>query len=272
MTEVDHIDVVGAQSVLEVAEVIAAILGARMEMGSEPGRIVVTGAPILIFGLSSGWRSTTAGYPKGGPDESRSPTLAVATNAVAGHRTYTAPSPNAATGHLPPREDHPDGALPAEGSDDRRVRALARICRPTDGRLPTLRWSMPGVMSDVPATGRARNRARRVREPINGSAGRLVVRSQPTMESTSSGGRAHQVSHRRSTWPTKPRRSRNSWGAGPPDQRTGSHHVLVETWPLEGQTGYRDHPGRRRSRSGEVSVPNTAPRWWPRTWHRSAGA
>ena len=45
MTEVDHIDVVGAQSVLEVAEVIAAILGARMEMGSEPGRIVVTGAP-----------------------------------------------------------------------------------------------------------------------------------------------------------------------------------------------------------------------------------
>ena len=188
MTEVDHIDVVGAQSVLEVAEVIAAILGARMEMGSEPGRIVVTGAPILIFGLSSGWRSTTAGYPKGGPDESRSPTLAVATNAVAGHRTYTAPSPNAATGHLPPREDHPDGALPAEGSDDRRVRALARICRPTDRRLPTLRWSMPGVMSDVPATGRARNRARRVREPINGSAGRLVVRSQPTMESTSSGG------------------------------------------------------------------------------------
>ncbi len=45
MTEVDGIDVVGAQSVLEVAEVVAAVLGARMEMGGEPGRIVVTGAP-----------------------------------------------------------------------------------------------------------------------------------------------------------------------------------------------------------------------------------
>ncbi|TQC44073.1 hypothetical protein EEB14_39390 [Rhodococcus sp. WS4] len=45
MTEVDHIDVVGAQSVLEVAEVVAAVLGARMEMGGEPGRIVVTAAP-----------------------------------------------------------------------------------------------------------------------------------------------------------------------------------------------------------------------------------
>ncbi|KXF57178.1 hypothetical protein AXA44_30815 [Rhodococcus sp. SC4] len=44
MTEVDHIDVVGAQSVLEVAEVVATALGARMEMGGEPGRIVVTGA------------------------------------------------------------------------------------------------------------------------------------------------------------------------------------------------------------------------------------
>ncbi|RYE41918.1 MAG: hypothetical protein EOP24_34850 [Hyphomicrobiales bacterium] len=42
MTEVDYIDVVGAQSVLEVAEVVAAVLGARMEMGGEPGRIVVT--------------------------------------------------------------------------------------------------------------------------------------------------------------------------------------------------------------------------------------
>ncbi|WP_016880622.1 MULTISPECIES: hypothetical protein [unclassified Rhodococcus (in: high G+C Gram-positive bacteria)] len=45
MTEVDYIDVVGAQSVLEVAEAVAAVLGARMEMGGEPGRIVVTGAP-----------------------------------------------------------------------------------------------------------------------------------------------------------------------------------------------------------------------------------
>ncbi|MFD9670288.1 hypothetical protein ACFWAY_53845, partial [Rhodococcus sp. NPDC059968] len=45
MTEVDHIDVAGAQSVLEVAEVVSAVLGARMEMGGEPGRIVVTGAP-----------------------------------------------------------------------------------------------------------------------------------------------------------------------------------------------------------------------------------
>ena len=45
MTEVDHIDVVGAHSVLEVAEVVAAVLGARMEMGGEPGRIVITGAP-----------------------------------------------------------------------------------------------------------------------------------------------------------------------------------------------------------------------------------
>jgi hypothetical protein len=45
MTEVDYIDVVGAQSVLEVAEVVAAVLGARMEMGGEPGRIVVTGTP-----------------------------------------------------------------------------------------------------------------------------------------------------------------------------------------------------------------------------------
>ncbi|MDV7246725.1 MULTISPECIES: hypothetical protein [Rhodococcus] len=45
MTEVDYIDVIGAQSVLEVAEVVAAVLGARMEMGGEPGRIVVTGAP-----------------------------------------------------------------------------------------------------------------------------------------------------------------------------------------------------------------------------------
>ncbi|MFC9841038.1 hypothetical protein ACFVKB_45915 [Rhodococcus sp. NPDC127530] len=45
MTEVDYIDVVGAQSVLEVAEVVAAVLGARMEMGGEPGRIVITGAP-----------------------------------------------------------------------------------------------------------------------------------------------------------------------------------------------------------------------------------
>ena len=45
MTEVDYIDVVGAQSVLEVAEVVAAVLGARMEMGGEPGRNVVTEAP-----------------------------------------------------------------------------------------------------------------------------------------------------------------------------------------------------------------------------------
>ncbi|MFD9667153.1 hypothetical protein ACFWAY_37045 [Rhodococcus sp. NPDC059968] len=45
MTEVDHIDVLGAQSVLEVAEVVAAVLGARMAMGGEPGRIVVTGTP-----------------------------------------------------------------------------------------------------------------------------------------------------------------------------------------------------------------------------------
>ena len=44
MTEVDYIDVVGAQSVLEVAEVVAAVLGAQMEMGCEPGRIVVTAA------------------------------------------------------------------------------------------------------------------------------------------------------------------------------------------------------------------------------------
>lgn len=45
MTGNDHLDVVGAQSVLEVAEVVAAVLEARMEMGGEPGRIVVTGAP-----------------------------------------------------------------------------------------------------------------------------------------------------------------------------------------------------------------------------------
>ncbi|AWK76457.1 hypothetical protein CBI38_34245 (plasmid) [Rhodococcus oxybenzonivorans] len=45
MTEVDYIDVLGGKSVLEVAEVIAAVLGARMEMGGEPGRIVVTGTP-----------------------------------------------------------------------------------------------------------------------------------------------------------------------------------------------------------------------------------
>lgn len=45
MTEADHIDVIGAQSVLQVAEVVAAALGARMEMGGEPGLIVVTGAP-----------------------------------------------------------------------------------------------------------------------------------------------------------------------------------------------------------------------------------
>jgi hypothetical protein len=56
MTEVDHIDVVGAQSVLEVAEVVAAVLGARMEMGGEPGRIVITEAPDpdlrIVIGLS----------------------------------------------------------------------------------------------------------------------------------------------------------------------------------------------------------------------------
>jgi hypothetical protein len=45
MTEVDHIDVVGAESVLEVAEAVAAVLAAQIEMGGEPGRIVVTGAP-----------------------------------------------------------------------------------------------------------------------------------------------------------------------------------------------------------------------------------
>lgn len=40
----DYIEVVGAQSVIEVADVVAAVLGARIEMGGEPGRIVVTGA------------------------------------------------------------------------------------------------------------------------------------------------------------------------------------------------------------------------------------
>lgn len=39
----DYIDVVGARSVIEVADVVAAVLGARMEMGGEPGNIAVTG-------------------------------------------------------------------------------------------------------------------------------------------------------------------------------------------------------------------------------------
>ncbi|MFF2114923.1 hypothetical protein [Rhodococcus koreensis] len=45
MTGVDHLDVLGGQSVLEVAEMVAAVLGARTAMGGEPGRIVVTEAP-----------------------------------------------------------------------------------------------------------------------------------------------------------------------------------------------------------------------------------
>ena len=38
----DYIDVIGARSVTALADVIAAKLGARSEMGGEPGRIIVT--------------------------------------------------------------------------------------------------------------------------------------------------------------------------------------------------------------------------------------
>ena len=60
MAEGHYIDVVWAHSVLEVAEVVAAVLGARLEMGGEPGRIVVTGAPDpdlrVVVGVANGDR------------------------------------------------------------------------------------------------------------------------------------------------------------------------------------------------------------------------
>ncbi|EID79538.1 MULTISPECIES: hypothetical protein [Rhodococcus] len=83
MIEVDYIDVIGAQSVLEVAEVVAAALGARMEMGGEPGLIVVTGAPdpdlrIVIGlaindrGLPDRWtRRITITHERGGDERRR---------------------------------------------------------------------------------------------------------------------------------------------------------------------------------------------------------
>lgn len=64
MTEVDYIDVVGAQSVLEVAEVVAAVLGARMEMGGEPGRIVVTGTPDPDLRVVIGLAINDRGLPR----------------------------------------------------------------------------------------------------------------------------------------------------------------------------------------------------------------
>ncbi|NDV10537.1 hypothetical protein GXW84_40060 [Rhodococcus sp. IEGM 248] len=63
MTEVGHIDVVGAQSVLEAAEVVAAVLMARMEMGGEPGRIVVTGAPDPELRVAIGLAISDRGLP-----------------------------------------------------------------------------------------------------------------------------------------------------------------------------------------------------------------
>lgn len=53
----DYIDVVGARSVLEVADVVAAVLGARMEIGGEPGHIAVTGTSDsglqIVIGLAA---------------------------------------------------------------------------------------------------------------------------------------------------------------------------------------------------------------------------
>jgi hypothetical protein len=64
IADVDCIDVVGAQSVLEVAEVVAAVLGARMEMGGEPGRIVVTGAPDTDLRVVIGLAINDRGLPE----------------------------------------------------------------------------------------------------------------------------------------------------------------------------------------------------------------
>ncbi|WP_237724018.1 MULTISPECIES: hypothetical protein [unclassified Rhodococcus (in: high G+C Gram-positive bacteria)] len=105
MTGIDHLDVVGAQSVLEVAEVVAAALGARMELGGEPGRIVVTGAPDPALRVVIELAIHDRGLPERWTRASRSPTTAVATNAAAGPSTSTAPSPNAATGHSPRHDD-----------------------------------------------------------------------------------------------------------------------------------------------------------------------
>ena len=54
----DYIDVIGAQSVIEVAEVVAAVLGTRIEMAGEAGHLIVTTVsdPDLrvVIGLSIG--------------------------------------------------------------------------------------------------------------------------------------------------------------------------------------------------------------------------
>ncbi|MBC2644543.1 MULTISPECIES: hypothetical protein [unclassified Rhodococcus (in: high G+C Gram-positive bacteria)] len=64
----DYIDVVGAQSVIEVADVVAGVLGARMEMGGEPGRIVVTGASDsglrIVIGLAVDDRSASGTWTR----------------------------------------------------------------------------------------------------------------------------------------------------------------------------------------------------------------
>ncbi|WP_225929752.1 hypothetical protein [Rhodococcus opacus] len=47
-----------------MAEVVAAVLGARMEMGGEPGRIVVTGAPDLELRVAIGLSINDRGIPE----------------------------------------------------------------------------------------------------------------------------------------------------------------------------------------------------------------
>ncbi len=84
---------------LEVAEVVAAVLGARMEMGGEPGRIVVTGTPDPDLRVVIGLAINDRGLPE---RWTRRITITHdATNAAAGRSIYTVPSPNAATGHSP---------------------------------------------------------------------------------------------------------------------------------------------------------------------------
>jgi hypothetical protein len=48
----DYIDVTGAASVVEVADVVAAVLGGRAQVGGEPGTIVVTSAADHDLSLS----------------------------------------------------------------------------------------------------------------------------------------------------------------------------------------------------------------------------
>ena len=64
----DYIDVVGAQSVIEVAEVVAAVLGTRIEMAGEAGHLIVTTVsdPDLrvVIGLSIGDGNSDRGVPE----------------------------------------------------------------------------------------------------------------------------------------------------------------------------------------------------------------